>query len=56
MILLIFAIFGYLAAGVLGVFTVKDWSNVILKAIDMSLIRDIRKDLIATTVSDYRPL
>ena len=53
MVLLIFAILGYGAAGVLGVFTVKDWSNDILKTIDTGLVRDIRKDLAATTVSDY---
>jgi hypothetical protein len=51
-VLLVFAILGYAAAGVLGVFTVKDWTSDILKAIDMGLVRNIRKDLAATTVSD----
>ena len=52
MILILFAILGYGAAGVLGVFTVKEWSNDILKAIDIDLVRNIRTDLAATTVSD----
>ena len=52
MILLLFAILGYGAAGVLGVFTVKEWSSDVLKAVDLNLVRDIRRDLAATTVSN----
>ena len=49
--LLLFAVIGYGAAGVLGAFTVKKWSDDILKAIDTDLVKDIRTDLAATTVS-----
>ena len=49
--LLLFAILGYGAAGILGAFTVKEWSDSVLKTIDVALVKDIRKDLAATTVS-----
>ena len=51
MLLILFAILGYGVAGMLGVFTVRDWSSDILKAIDTGLVREIRTDLAATAVS-----
>ena len=49
--LIVLAIFGYGVAGVLGVFTVKEWSDDIVKTIGTDLVRDIRTDIAATTVS-----
>lgn len=42
---------GFAAAGALGALTAKDWTDAILSAVSGDLVRDIRFDIVATSVS-----
>ena len=45
------AVCGYGAAGALGALTAKDWSEDIVKSIDDDIIKEIRTEITATSVS-----
>ena len=51
MVVLLLSMCGYGAAGALGALVANEWSVKILKAINASLVRDIRIDLGAVAVS-----